>query len=357
MQTSNAVQTPQHQSSSTPAAKPVRDSMPDSPTQQSAALTSRPVLPSLLVRALDPRDPDVIKLPAETTNPRLKPSSPNKSEDRKPQSNDGMVSSEGSSGIKRARDGKDGPDGKHPRADHQHPEKRREKPGAKDREPSDQHDTESAQVQPNKRARKGSASAKSATATRAKPANDGPGQAEARSPRLKTISITTASNHGTVTETETASSTTWKHGAQSPRKQSAQRGSVTLSPRRSSNASTLEPGSPARQTDTLPPDKAARGNTPSFTPDTPDAPNDDFTFSACDLDQEGVIRVVSGSFLPETDGQTASVAPSPQGTLSTSDNGNAAPGRQAVAAQPGLSTEMTALLEDLDDMLGNEIKM
>lgn len=357
MQASNAVQTPQHQTSPTPAAKPVRDSMPDSPTQQSAALTSRPVLPSLLVRALDPRDPDVIELPAETTNPRLKPSSPNKLEDRKPKGNDGMVPSEGSSGIKRARDGKDGPDGKHPKADHQHPEKRREKPGATDREPLDQHDTESAQAQPNKRARKGSASAKSATASRAKPANDGPGQAEARSPRLKTISITTASNHNTVTETETASSTTWKHGAQSPRKQSAQRGSVTLSPRRSSNASTLEPGSPARQTDTLPPDKAASGNTPSFTPDTPDKPNDDFTFSACDLDQEGVIHVVSSSSSPETDRQAAPVAPPPKGTLSTSDNGNAVPGRQAVAAQPGLSTEMTALLADLDDMLGNEIKM
>lgn len=354
MHTSKAVQTPQHQTSSTPAAKPVQDFLPDSPLQQSAALTSRPVLPALLLRALDPRDADQFELPAETTSPRLKPSSPNTSDDRKRQSDDVMAASAVSSGTKRARDGKDGPDGKHPKADHQNQEKLREKSRTRDREAPDQHDTEGASAQPSKRARKGSVGAKPGITPRAKPANDSPGRAESRSPRLKTISITTVSNHGTVTESETASPSTWKHGAQSPRKHSAQRASVTLSPRRSSNASTLEPSSPARQTEALPSDKLATGNTPSF---TPVVPNDDFTFSACDLDQEGVIRVVPGSALPETDGQTAPVSPSQEATLSTPDNGNAAPGRQAVPAQPGLSTEMTALLDDLDAMLGSEIKM
>nr|WP_217344615.1 hypothetical protein [Noviherbaspirillum sp. L7-7A]MBV0878780.1 hypothetical protein [Noviherbaspirillum sp. L7-7A] len=354
MHTSKAVQSPQHQSSPAPAAKPVQDALPVSPSQQSAALAFRPVFPSLLLRALDPRDPDVVEIPAETSSPKLKPSSPNASDDRKRQGDDVIAPSAASSGIKRARDGKDGPDGKHSKAEHQNQEKPREKPVSKDREPSAQHGTESAPVQTSKRARKGSVGTKSGIISRAKPASDGPGQAESRSPRLKTISITSVSNHGTVTESETINPGTWKHGAQSPRKHSAQRASVTLSPRRSSNAGTLEPSSPARQTETLPSDKPAPGNTPSL---TPDAFNDDFTFSACDLDQEGVIRVVSGLAVPETDGQTAPVPQPQEGTLSTANNGNAAPGRQAVPAQPGLSTEMAALLDDLDDMLGSEIKM
>lgn len=354
MHPSKAVQTPQHQTSSPPAARPVQDFLPDSPTQPSAALTSRPVLPSLLLRALDPRDAGWSELPAETTSPGLKPSSPNASDDRKRQSDEVVAASTVSGGIKRARDGKDGPDGKHPKADHQDEEKPREKPRTKEHEPSGRHDTESASAQPSKRARKGSAGAKSKITPRAKPANDGLGQAESRSPRLKTISITTVSNHGTVTESETASPSTWKHGAQSPRKHSAQRASVTLSPRRSSNASTLEPGSPARQTETLSADKPATGNTPSF---TPAVPNDDFTFSACDLDQEGVIRVVSGSALPETDGQTAPFPLTHEASRPAPDHGSNPPGQQAARGQPDLAAYITALMDELNAALEKPIGM
>jgi hypothetical protein len=354
MHTSKAVQTPQHQTSSTPAAKPVQHALPDSPPQQPAVLTSRPVLPSLLLHALDPRDAGQVGLPAEASSPGLKPSSPTTSDDRKRQRDDVMAASPLPSGIKRARDGKDGPDGKPPKADHQHQEKPREKPRTKEREPSDQHDTESAPAQPSKRARKGSAGTKSGITPRAKPANDGLGQAESRSPQLKTISIMTVSTHGTVTESETASPGTWKHGAQSPRKHSAHRASVTLSPRRSSNTSTPEPSSPARQTETLRSDKLAAGNTPSFTPVLPD---DDFTFSACDLDQEGIIRVVSVSALPEMEGQTAPVPPSHEASLPAPDQGSNPPGQLAGRGQPGLAADITALMDELDAALEKPIGM
>jgi hypothetical protein len=257
-------------------------------------------------------------------------------------------------GTKRARDSKDGPGRKHSKTDQQDQQKPTEKPCAKDRESSDQHETESHPQHPSKRARKTSKGIKSGKTHRPNPADDSPSQAEALSPLPKILSTSTLPNHSALTESDTASPSLWKHGAQSPRKNSAHHSSVTLSPRRSSNASALAPTSPARQAESLSADKLVEVNTPSS---ALMLTNDDFSFSACDSDKEGVIRVVSGSAVPGKDGQTASVPPAPEASLLTPGHGSTPPGQQAAQGQPGLAPDITALMDELDAALDKPIGM
>lgn len=353
MDTSKAIQSPQYQASALPAVKPVQSSLPASSLQQPTSLTSRHALPSLLSGTANTRDAGQPGYGAQATSPRLKPSSPTASDDKKRRNEDVMAAPAVSSGTKRARDGKDGPGGKPSRTDHRNQQESREKPRAKDRESPAQHEAESTAPHPSKRARKASKGIKSGKTPQPNPTNDIPGQAGSLSPRPQTVSTLTLSN-GASPEPATASPTIWKPGAQSPRKNSAHRASVTLSPRRNSNASALEPTSPARQTENLPVNKLVAVNTPSS---TPVLPNDDFTFSACDSDKEGVIRVVSSADLPRTDGQAVSVPPSHETSVLAPGHGSTSPDQQAARARPGLAPDITALMDELDAALEKPIGM
>jgi hypothetical protein len=277
-------------------------------------------------------------------------------DDKKTLNEDAVATSAASSGTKRAYDGKDGPDGKCSRMDNQKQQKPGEKPRGRDRETSNEHDTASTPPHPRKRARKASKGIKSGKTLQLNPANDSPVQAESLSPRSKPISTSTLPNQSTSAEPDTATPSVWKHGAQSPRKNSNQRASVTLSPRRNSNAGALEPTSPARQTENLAADKLVAIDTPSSAP-TPTPHHDDFTFSPCDADKEGVISVVSGPASIETDGQTASVSPLQEASLPATDHGSHPRGQQAARGQPGLGADITALMDELDAALEMPIGM
>lgn len=354
MQSSKAKLSPEHRPSSTLDAKTVDVPVPASSPQKPFALNSRAEPPPRFMSGVDAHDPGHVGQAAQTSIPQFKPVASTTPDARKRLHEDVTTASSMASGTKRARDGKDGPEGKLAEPGQQDRKKSSAKPRSKAVESSDDNDAESASQNPSKRARKGSKSVKSDKVHRRKPADDSASQAEAHAPRSNTIPTLALSSQGATPDATPASPTSWKHGAQSPRANAANRASITLSPRRNSNASTIERTSPARQAESPLVDKPIASGASSI---TPALPSDDFTFSACDLDTEGVIRAVSAPTTQGGGGQTAPVSAPSTESVRGPGQGGASPGRQAVPAQPGLSKDLTALMDDLDGLLESEIKM
>lgn len=357
MQTSKASQSPEHRTSSAPAAKPTQSSLPASSSQPSSVLTSRPELPSLLLSAIEARDASQQQHPTKISSPRFKPVVSGISDGKKTEGEDSKAASAIAAGTKRARDGKDGPEAKPSRKDQQDQKKFSAKPHSRTVNTADHDDVESASPHATKRARKGSKSSKSDKLHRPKPADDSTSQTEAHSPRPKIIPTLTLSSSGATPDAEPGSPTSWKHSAQSPRANAANRASITLAPRRNSNAGAIERPAPARQAENPLTDKPVA---PDIVLSSSTVPNEDFAFSACDLDTEGVIRVVSGTPEQGKEGQPAS-APAlptlPEASVPTQRQSSPPPVRQAVPGQPALAPEMTALMDELEAALEKPINM
>ncbi|WP_194711196.1 hypothetical protein [Noviherbaspirillum soli] len=354
MQTSKANQSPERRTNSTPAAKPAQSSLPASSSQPSSALTSRPELPSLFPNAVGPGDASQQGHAAQTSSPRFKPVVAATSDVNKTKGEDVTAKSAMAAGTKRARDGKDGPEAKPSSTEPRDHRKSSGKPRSKGSELADHNQAESASQHPTKRARKDGRSIKSDKGHRPKPANDGATHTEAHSPRPKIIPILTLSNQVATSDSEPGSPTSWKNGAQSPRASAANRASITLAPRRNSNASAIERTSPARQVENPPTDKPAALDTASS---TPVMPNDDFAFSACDLDKEGVMCVVADSAEQGKQGQAAPVPASPEEGVLTHRQASTPPAQQALPGQFALAPDMTALMDELDAALAKPIEM
>lgn len=360
MQTTKANSSPERRTSAAPAAKPAQNSLPASSSQPSSVLTSRSALPSLLLSAVDARDASQLKHAAEISSPGSKPAVAATADVQKTQGGHVTGASALNAGIKRARDGKDGPEAKPSGTDQPDRKKASEKPRPKAAEASDHNEAESALQHSAKRARKESRSVKSSKSVksdkvpRPRPADDSAGQTEAHPPRPKIIPTLTLSNQIVTPDAEPGSPTSWKHGAQSPRASAAHRASITLSPRRNSNASSMEGLSPATQAEKPPTDKPVALDTASS---ASILPGDDFAFSACDLDTEGVICVVSGSAGQGKEGQTAQMPASPEANMLTQQHASTPPGQQAAPGQAALAPDMTALMDELDVALEKPIGM
>ncbi|HEX8883865.1 MAG TPA: hypothetical protein VF797_05205, partial [Noviherbaspirillum sp.] len=283
MQTSKANPSPEHRTSSTPAAKPSQSSLPAASSQPSLILTSRPELP-LFLNTVGSQNASQQEHLAQASSPRFKPDVAVISDVKKIKDEDAKAASPIAAGTKRARDGKDGPEAKPSRTDQRDQRKSSAKQRSNVHETSDNNDAESASLHTTKRARKGSRSVKSDRVSRPRPAADSVGQTEAHSPHPKSIPALTLSNQVVTPDAEPGSPTAWKLGAQSPRANAANRASITLAPRRNSNASAIDRPSPARQEKHPLTDKPLAPDTAS----TSALPNDDFAFSACDVDTEGV---------------------------------------------------------------------
>lgn len=354
MQSSKTMRSPEHQKTATPADQRTQSPLPSSSSQQSSALISRPQLPSLL---LSVSEVPVAKQPeqaAKASSPTFKPVVAATSDARESQREDVMATSAIAAGTKRARDGKDGPEPKHSKTEQQDQRKSSRKQRPKAAANSDHSEAESASQHPTKRARKGSKSSKSDKLHRPTPADDGTSQTEAHSPRPKIIPTLTLSNQVATPGSDPGSPSSWKHGAQSPRADAANRASVTLAPRRNSNASATERSSLPRQAENQLADKQIALDTASA---TPMLPSDDFAFSACDLDTEGVMRVVSGSGGQGNEVQTAQVAASPDAGVLTERHGSTPSSQQAASGQVALAPGMTALMDELDAALEKPIGM
>jgi hypothetical protein len=283
---------------------------------------------------------------------------------RKSQKARPATASTAAGGTKRARDGKDGPAGKTSKADKHEKPKLVEESLANDDEECNPHDARSNVQPPGTRARRNTVTTQSGRAHHPKPVDQGASQTEALPPTAKISSAPTQLPENALSGPAPASPLAWKHGAQSLRANSGNRASLTLSPRRSSNASATERVSPARQGENMMLDQQAKANS-SASATLPE--NEAFTFSPCDSDEEGVIRVDSGSGSTLA-GQTARVAPvavppvtnpgsAPVNELDTKPKGGAAPGQRTAREQPGLTSGLTALLDELDTALDKPIGM
>jgi len=361
MQTTKATSSPEHRTSSAPAAKPAQGSLPASSSQPSSVLTSRPELASLFPSSVDAQDASRLKHAAQTSSPGFKPAVIVASDARKTQGDDAKGASAVNAGIKRARDGKDGPEAKPSGTEQSNQKTASGKPRPRAAEAADNEEAESTLQNSTKRARKGSKSVKRSMSVksdktpRPRPADDSASQTEAHSPRPKIIPTLTPSNQAVTPDADPGSPTSWKHGAQSPRASAASRASITLAPKRNSNASAMErPSSPAPQAEKPPADKPVALDTASA---KPILPKDDFAFSACDSDTEGVIRVVSSAAEQGKEGQTAPVPGLPDTSVPTHRQSSTPPVRQDVPGGSALPAEMTALMDELDAALEKPIDM
>jgi hypothetical protein len=307
-----------------------------------------------LLSAIEARDASQQEQTAQISSPRFKPVVSDTSGGKKTKGEDSKAASSIAAGTKRARDGKDGPEAKPSGTGQQDQKKFSAKPHSRTVKASDHNEVESASPHATKRARKGSKSSKSDKLHRSKPADDSTSQIEAHSPRPKIIPTLTLSHPGVTPDAEPGSPTSWKHSAQSPRANAANRASITLAPRRNSNAGAIERPAPARQAENPLTDKPVA---PDIAPSASIVPNDDFAFSACDLDTEGVIRVVSGTPEQGKEEQPASVPALPEASVPTQRQSSPPPVRQAVPGQPALAPEMTALMDELEAALEKPINM
>lgn len=365
MQTSKAKRSPEHQTTAIPVTKAAAKPMPPALSQPSLSLASRPAVPLLFLSDSEAGVQHQSNNAEQSISPRAsKGDLPISFDERKSQKARPAAASTAASGTKRTRDGKDGPARKTSKADKHEKPKLVGESLANDDEERNPHDARSNVQPPGKRARKNTVTTQSGQAHRPKPVDQGTSQTEALSPAAKISSAPTQLPENALSGPAPASPLAWKHGAQSPRAHSGSRASLTLSPRRSSNASATERVSPARQGENMMLDQQAKANS-SASATLPE--NEAFTFSPCDSDEEGVIRVDSGSGSTLA-GQTARVAPlavpsvtnpgsAPGNELDTKPKGGAAPGQQLGQEQPGLAPDLTALLDDLDAALDNPIGM
>ncbi|MFL6719906.1 MAG: hypothetical protein ACJ8G3_26470 [Burkholderiaceae bacterium] len=364
MQTSKAMLSPEHQTSAMPAAREAVTPTVSSPSTLS--LTSRPARPPLF-----PGDEEALAIlqsgnAAQSTSPEPREGDlSTASDEKKSQDPDSAAASTAASGTKRARDGKDGPAKKQLKADRHDQPKPSRKPLARDGEASNPDDAGSNAQRPSKRARKGSNSSKgtqSGKAHRSKSVDQGTSQTGALSPTAKVTCAPTLSPDSTLSGSDAVSPVTWKHGAQSPRANSGSRISLTLAPRRSSNASAIERVSPATQGENPVAGQQAKAPISAFATLFDDQ---GFTFAACDSDEEGVIHGESGSTetLPGKAAQTASLAgravasPGSAAGHGAEPTGGATEGQQNARQLPRLTSDMTALLDDLDAALDKPIGM
>lgn len=331
MQTTKATSSSAHRASPTPDSKPVQESLP-APSLQPSSLSSRSAIASLFPDTVQPGPA------ALAASPKFKPvaAAPTDAgpDAAKSRGDDGPAAPATNAGMKRARDGKDGPEPNASGTVHKDKKKLSEKQRASTAGAVQDSEADGATSQPAKRARKGSKSVKSDKARRSKPADDRADRSDAQSPGPKTVPPLALPTQPGSSDAAPASPTSWKHGAQSPRGNAANRASITLAPRRNSNAGAAERPAPARQAENPPADKPVAANATSS---SSSLPGDDFAFSACDLDNEGVMHVVSDRAGKGGEQQGAQAA--------------ATPGQAAVPP------EMTALMDELDAALDKPIGM
>ena len=363
MQKSKAIRSPENKANAMPATKKAVTPMPTVSSQPSLLLSARPALPSLFLNEVEahaiPQSNNAAQSISPGSGEENLPTAPG---DRKREDAGSTTASTAAGGSKRTRDGKDGPARKESKADKDDKPKPFQTSLAKDREAPSPNDAESNAKRPSKRARKNSKSTQSGKADLPKSADQSISQTDALSPPAKVASAPTLLPDSALSGSDAVSPGTWKHGAQSPRANGGNRTSLTLSPRRSSNASASDRVSSPRQGQSAVAGQQikASSSAPATLPD-----NEGYTFSPCDSDEEGVIRAVSGSgpTLPGKEAQTApgtarSVASTgPSTGPDTEPKRGAAPGQQTARQQPGLTSDLTALLDELDTALDRPIGM
>jgi hypothetical protein len=365
MQTSKAIPSPENKANAMPATREAVTPMPTVSSQPSLLLTSRPALPSLFSNEVEARAISQSKSAAPSISPGSREGNlPAAMGDRRSEDAGSATASTAASGSKRTRDGKDGPARKESKADKHGKSKPFQASLAKDREAPNPNDAESNAKRPGKRARKDSKSTQSGKADLPKSADQGISQTDALSPPAKVASAPTLSHDSALSGSDAVSPGTWKHGAQSPRASGGNRASLTLSPRRSSNASASDRVAFARQGESAVAGQQAKASisAPATLPD-----NEGFTFAPCDSDEEGVICVKSGS-RPDLPGKDTQTAPGAAPSVSNPGTGtgtgpdtepkrSAAPGQQTARQQPGLTSDLTELLDELDTALDKPIGM
>lgn len=374
MQTNKANRSPEHQADTMPAAKAALTPAPPALSQPSLSMAFRPAVPSLFLSDAEARAVHQSSNAAQSASPR--PSEGGLSAalgERTIQETGSVAASAAASGTKRARDGKDGPTGKPSKAENHGKPKPFDKSLAHAGEDLNPNDAGNNAQPPGKRARKSTISTISTINTqsgkthRPKSVDQGTSQTGALSPTAKAASAPPQLPDNALSGSDAVNPVTWKHGAQSPRANSGSRASLTLAPRRSSNASAYERTSPARQGENPVAGQQAEVNIGAS---ATLSDFQSFTFSPCDSDEEGVICVESGSG-PALLGKGAQAAPraaqpaanpgpgpGPNTRPGTEPEGGAAPAQQQPARQqPGLTSDMTALLDDLDAALDKPIGM